>query len=389
MSLLNRSRALVALLALGTSSTWGQEEPQPEATRRQAPPKLTENQEKLAKVTINPEAIKAFVSERPSLALLGKDVVSLVDGNNEQDGNKEIAGRFDGQTYLFASVEHKTKFEQDPGRYVPALAGYSLVSYKNTGKLVPGSISFRVTTPDRLYLFASDDEKKAFESNKEAFADVDVGLQGFSPVVLVEEEVLQRGDKKLEVIFEGRRFRFASAADRDVFAANPGRYYPTFGGIDVVQLAGGKTVLGEAKFSVVYKNRLYSFASAETRDQFVAQAAPLSDFDVVRGGIDQVARVEGKGEPIGHYGISAIHRGLRYLFVTELHRERFQGDPEYFLTAATGSGPAHSTEPAPANSEPAAPAAPAETSIPASKTESAPTKNPDADPNIEEPEPVK
>jgi YHS domain-containing protein len=383
------SRVLMALLVFGAPSAWGQqEEPKPETTRRQPPPKLTESQEKVAKVTINPEAIKAYLIERPSLAMLGKDVVSLVDGNSEQDGNKEIAGRFDGQTYLFASVEHKTKFEQDPGRYVPALAGYSLVAYKNTGKLIPGSISFRLTTPERLYLFATEDEKKAFESNKEAFADADVGMQGFSPVVLVEEEVLQRGDKKLEVIFEGRRFHFASAADRDVFAANPGRYYPTLGGIDIVQLAGGKSILGEAKFSVVYKNRLYSFASAETRDQFVAQAEPLSDFDIARGGIDQVARVEGKGEPVGHYGISAIHRGLRYLFVTELHRERFQGDPEYFLNAATGSAPSHSTDSAPAQPEPRTTAEPEPTKTDAPTDDSLP-KNQDADPNVEEPEPVK
>jgi hypothetical protein len=78
---------------------------------------------------------------------------------------------------------------------------------------------------------------------------------------------------------------------------------------------------------------------------------------------------------------------LRYLFVTELHRERFQGDPEYFLNAATGSAPSHSTDQAPVKSEPATTTPPSESPVP--KAESAPPHSPDADPNVEEPEPVK
>jgi YHS domain-containing protein len=386
--------------------------PSEESARRKSPPKLTETQEKSATVSIDPQAVKKYLVERPVLALLGKDPVSLVDNGKEEDGNKEISSRFDGQTYLFTSVEHKGTFEQSPGRYVPVLGGYSPVAWKKSGDLVLGSLAFRAVVGERLVLMANEDEKKVFEGAKDSFAEADLGLQGFSPVVLVEEEVLRRGDKKVEVIFEGRRFRFASATDRDVFAANPGRYYPVLGGIDVVTLAAGKPALGEAKFSVVYKNRLYSFASAETRDQFVAQAEPLSDFDLARGGIDQVARVEGAGESVGHYGISAIHRGLRYLFLTEQNRERFQQDPETFLTAATGSGePVHSTDPkAPAKpattnqpSQEVAPktqekSSPAESPLPTTPKETEPTqakppadapKAADADPNIEEPEPVK
>jgi YHS domain-containing protein len=352
---------------------------------RKSPPKLTDAQQKVASVTVNAEAVKGHLIERPALALLGKDAVALVDSSTEVDGKSDIAVRFDGQNYLFSSVENKTRFEQSPGRYVPALSGYSVVSWKNNNRLAAGSLAFRSVSGDRLYLFANEDEKKAFEANPQAFENVDLGLQGFSSVVLVEEEVLRRGDKKVEVIYEGRRFHFASASDRDVFASNPGRYYPTLGGLDVVQLAQGKPAMGEAKFSAVYKNRLYCFASAETRDQFIAQADALSDFDVARSGVDQVARVEGAGDQVGHYGISTIHRGLRYLFVDEKHRERFQGDPENFLTAASGSAP-----PANSTQEKSSPSPPAANPPEAAETKKAEKPQAtDADPNVEEPAPVK
>ncbi|MBY0587620.1 hypothetical protein K2X85_10605 [bacterium] len=358
-------------------AAWGQSEPAPpERSEKKAPPKLTDVQQKVATITVDGAAVKGALVERPALALLGKDAVALVDSNSEVDGKSEITSRFDGQNYFFSSIENKTKFEQSPGRYVPALAGYSVVAWKNSAKLVPGTLAWRSALNDRLFLFANEEEKKAFDSSSDAFENVDLGLQGFSPVVLVEEEVLRRGDKKVEVIFEGRRFRFASASDRDVFAANPGRYFPVLGGLDVALLAQGKLGLGAAKNSVVYKNRLYSFATPETRDQFVAQAEALSDFDIARGGVDQVARVDGKGEPVGHYGISAIHRGLRYLFVDEFNRERFQQDPENYLSAASGSAP-------PVNSTPPAPPA----SAPTGKAAPAPSAT--ADPNVEEPEPVK
>lgn len=286
--------------------------------------------EKQAKPVEAPKLDKGLLSRivvaRPAEALGGKDAVALVASDQVADGRRDQTSIFDGQTYSFSNDENKAKFDETPSAYAPVLSGFSVVAYKDGGKLVPGSVEFRTSYDGRQYLFATQAEKEAFEADRKSFEDIDILLQGFSPISLVEEEVLRRGDKAHEVVFEGRRVRLADAKEKEEFLARPYRYFPSLGGIDPVSIADGKPEIGLARFSAVYKNRLYSMASEGNRKRFLENAVPYSDLDVADGGRDPVALVDDRVDEPGHYGISTVYRGQRFLFSNEANREKFVKD---------------------------------------------------------------
>lgn len=58
------------------------------------------------------------------LALGGYDPVSYFDGGKPLLGDPAIARTYQGVTYRFASNEHKSTFEKDPMKYVPAFGGF-------------------------------------------------------------------------------------------------------------------------------------------------------------------------------------------------------------------------------------------------------------------------
>lgn len=357
-----------------------------QGSSRPAPPKLTAEQRASAAISINPATISKYLAAPPATAVSGKDVVALVEKNEVVDGQPSNEVGFDGQTYLFADGANKEKFAAKPALLAPALGGFSVVSYKDSGLLVPGIVDQRSVDKGRLYLFATAEEKAKFDADPKVYQDVDLILEGYSPVALVEGETLRAGDPSIETIFEGRRIRFASELEKEAFLSNPARYYPTLGGLDVAALASGKVEFGKPKYAVIYKNRLYSFASDADRAKFVAQAASHSDLDVAADGNDPVLAQEGHPGQKGHYGISALYRGYRFLFANEVNRVKFIKDPSKYFDVKVPTAevinpksPASSTEP----SKSPVPTPPASTTKPA--TLPTPPKSEDADPNVIEP----
>lgn len=295
--------------------------------RRDSPPPKLADAAPAETPAVDRGLLSQILAARPAEAAAGKDVVALVLSNEVVPGRRDLSSEFDGQTYLFSSAGNKAEFDANPRMFAPVLSGYSVVAYKDGGRLAAGSLEHRSLYDGRLYFFASAEEKKAFDEDPAAFEEADLVLQGFSPVSLVEDEVLRRGDNEFEVIFEGRRVRPADAKQKEAFLASPARYFPSLGGIDPVSVADGKPQFGQARFSAVYKNRLYAMASEENRDRFLANAGPHSDLDVVDDGRDPVALVDERADREGHYAISAIYRGRRYLFADEANRSKFLQDP--------------------------------------------------------------
>ncbi len=56
--------------------------------------------------------------------VLGYDLVSYHTGEKPVRGDGKNVAVLDGTTYLFASEENKKAFERDPERYLPAYGGY-------------------------------------------------------------------------------------------------------------------------------------------------------------------------------------------------------------------------------------------------------------------------
>jgi YHS domain-containing protein len=55
-------------------------------------------------------------------------------------------------------------------------------------------------------------------------------IKGYDPVAYFTESKPVKGLKQLEHVHEGATYRFATAANRDLFKADPARYLPQYGG---------------------------------------------------------------------------------------------------------------------------------------------------------------
>ncbi|SFH82128.1 YHS domain-containing protein [Planctomicrobium piriforme] len=101
------------------------------------------------------------------------------------------------------------------------------------------------------------------------------GLKGFCPVVLRDERDLVDSVDEFSVIYNGRRYEFASQESMEKFLAEPIKYAPAAGCCDVIHLAlTGEKQEGSLDHAVWYKGRLYLFSGVETMETFVA--APSS-----------------------------------------------------------------------------------------------------------------
>jgi hypothetical protein len=66
-----------------------------------------------------------------------------------------------------------------------------------------------------------------------------------------------RGDEAIAHTHEGTTYRFASAANRDAFAKDPGRYLPQFGGFCAWAVSRGYTAPVDPQAWRVVDDRLY------------------------------------------------------------------------------------------------------------------------------------
>ena len=58
----------------------------------------------------------------------------------------------------------------------------------------------------------------------------DIAIKGYDPVAYFAENRALKGKEEFEYLYEGARWRFSSAAHRDLFAADPEHYMPQYGG---------------------------------------------------------------------------------------------------------------------------------------------------------------
>jgi len=76
-------------------------------------------------------------------------------------------------------------------------------------------------------------------------------IKGYDAVAYFEGKPA-KGSAEHSAEYKGSRFHFASKANRDAFAANPGRYAPQYGGFCAFGTSGGyKAAIDPAAFTVV------------------------------------------------------------------------------------------------------------------------------------------
>ena len=85
------------------------------------------------------------------IALDGYDPVAFFTDGKPTHGDPAVSSTYKGATYLFASKEHKTRFEADPEKYVPQCGGYCAFG-ASVGALFPVDISTWQIRNGKLYL---------------------------------------------------------------------------------------------------------------------------------------------------------------------------------------------------------------------------------------------
>jgi len=153
------------------------------------------------------------------LALSGYCVVSLVSDKRLVPGQAEYTLTHEGRLYRFANSLTFNLFRRDPERYIPVNTGNCPVTQVDRGNAQPGDPRYGVLFQNRLFLCASDAERKKFLEQPARYAAVDAAEQGYCPHCLAQNGLLVRGDPRYVFNREGRRYWFPDATHREAFLA--------------------------------------------------------------------------------------------------------------------------------------------------------------------------
>jgi hypothetical protein len=85
----------------------------------------------------------------------------------------------------------------------------------------------------------------------------DLAIGGFDTVAFHTEGKALPGTPTYRVAWRGAEWRFATAANRDLFVQNPARYAPQFGGYCAFAVAYGSTAPGDPRHFTIANGKLY------------------------------------------------------------------------------------------------------------------------------------
>jgi YHS domain-containing protein len=84
-----------------------------------------------------------------------------------------------------------------------------------------------------------------------------VAVSGYDPVAYFTDGRPVRGTQRFSTTYQGYEYRFASAAHRDAFRANPTRYLPQYGGYCAWAVSQGYTASADPTNWRIVDGRLY------------------------------------------------------------------------------------------------------------------------------------
>lgn len=84
-----------------------------------------------------------------------------------------------------------------------------------------------------------------------------LALRGYDPVAYFTDGTAKEGRKEFTHEYAGAKWRFASAEHRDLFAANPEKYAPQYGGYCAWGISQAKFFDGDPQIWKVLEGKLY------------------------------------------------------------------------------------------------------------------------------------
>ncbi len=100
-----------------------------------------------------------------------------------------------------------------------------------------------------------------------------VAIRGYDPVAYFTAGKPTKGDPKLTVAWGGAKWLFASTANRDLFAQDPEKYTPQFGGYCAYAVSKGYTAEIDPQAWKVVDGKLYLNYSLDVREMWQKEQA--------------------------------------------------------------------------------------------------------------------
>ena len=100
-----------------------------------------------------------------------------------------------------------------------------------------------------------------------------IAIDGTDPVAYWSQGKATPGSSEFELEWNGARWRFASAANRDLFRADPERYAPQYGGYCAWAVGHGYTAGTDPEAWSIVDGRLYLNYSRDVQKQWTPERA--------------------------------------------------------------------------------------------------------------------
>lgn len=98
-----------------------------------------------------------------------------------------------------------------------------------------------------------------------------VAIEGYDTVAYFTQEKAVEGSKEHEFSWRGATWRFSSAANKDLFAADPERYAPSYGGYCAFAVSQGKTAGIDPEQWTIVDGRLFLNYNADIQQRWLVQ----------------------------------------------------------------------------------------------------------------------
>jgi len=100
-----------------------------------------------------------------------------------------------------------------------------------------------------------------------------LAIKGYDPVAYFTMQRATPGTERFEYQWDEYTWRFASAAHRDLFKADPARYAPQFANFCAVALARGEVKEANPEYWLISDGKLYLFGKAYGPEVFRKELA--------------------------------------------------------------------------------------------------------------------
>lgn len=228
-------------------------------------------------------ALPTSAMEEPAaLAHEGYCLVSYFTDARAVKGDPKITAAHNGETFCFATEDAKKKFEADPAKYLPQLAGLCTTALGGPfGNRFIGDPTVFSVMDGKLYFFSSERAKASYDTKPshyieqagQRFAKPAVG--GHCMVSSRKEAKPVLGKAEHQAIYRGWVYHFANAEAKAEFVKSPAAYMTSYENHCAVGVSRGKRFPADGTRLRVHDGKAYLVFDADAEKQFDADPAGI------------------------------------------------------------------------------------------------------------------